>query len=172
MESQYSDEALGLLAESIGQEMKTRGHKLTIAESCTGGWISKLCTDQPGSSTWFDRGFVSYSNAGKQEMLGVGAAALARHGAVSEKVASEMVSGALERSDGDMAVAVSGIAGPDGGTPDKPVGTVCFAWQRRDGMVTTEICHFNGDRDAVRRASVAHAFRGLQEHVLDEQPED
>ncbi len=168
MESHYTDEALGTLVSTVGHEIRNLGRVLVLAESCTGGWMAKLCTDQPGSSEWFERAFVSYSNASKQEMLGVGAAALARQGAVSEKVVSEMASGALDRSDGNLVVAVSGIAGPDGGSPEKPVGTVCFAWADKSGRMLTEQRHFGGDRDEVRRAAVAHAFRGVMDHLLDD----
>ncbi len=166
MDIEFTDEALANLIETVGHEIRNGGRVLAIAESCTGGWMAKLCTDLPGSSDWFERAFVCYSNASKQEMLGVGAAALARHGAVSEKVVSEMASGALDKSDANIAVAVSGVAGPDGGTPEKPVGTVCFAWADSNGGLTTETCHFNGDRDDIRRNAVGHGFRGIVEHLL------
>ena len=147
-------------------EMLELGHiRLATAESCTGGWLAKLCTDIPGSSAWFDCGFVTYSNQAKQRMLGVAAATLDAHGAVSEAVAREMVSGALSHSGADMALAISGIAGPGGGSSDKPVGMVCLAWGRRDGRIDTETCHFDGDRDAVRRQAVTWALLGLMDRV-------
>jgi nicotinamide-nucleotide amidase len=130
------------------------------AESCTGGWIAKCVTDIAGSSAWLERGFVTYSNAAKQEMLGVASATLAVHGAVSEAVVAEMAAGALAHSHATVAVAVSGIAGPGGGTADKPVGTVCFAWALA-GRVEVATCRFAGDREQVRRDSVVHALAGL-----------
>lgn len=167
LEDSWTDQALAELAAAVAAEMRAHGRRLAAAESCTGGWIAKICTDLPGSSEWFERGFVTYSDAAKKEMLGVGAAGLARFGAVSEEVAAAMAQGALKSGYADYAVAVSGIAGPDGGTPEKPVGTVCFAWAERDGNAISETCLFEGDRDAVRRASVAHALKGLLIHMRD-----
>ena len=155
------DEALDSLAMSLAAEMKAQGRRLATAESCTGGWIAKICTDLPGSSAWFDRGFVSYSNEAKRDMLGVSAATIHRFGAVSEMVAAAMAEGAVKHSLADCSVAVSGIAGPSGGSPDKPVGTVCFGWCWANGQLETEQHHFAGDRDAVRRATVATALDGL-----------
>jgi nicotinamide-nucleotide amidase len=134
---------------------------LATAESCTGGWLAKVCTDLAGSSGWFERGFVTYSNEAKQDMLGVKAATLAQHGAVSEAVVAEMARGALQHSRAQVAIAISGIAGPGGGTADKPVGTVCFAWaiQKRGDMLLTATRHFVGDREAVRRQAVQHALQ-------------
>lgn len=137
----------------------TSGERIAVAESCTGGWIAKVLTDVPGSSGWFECGWVVYSNAAKRA-LGVSTDAL-RHGAVSEPVVRELVRGALVQSGVDRAVAVSGIAGPDGGTADKPVGTVCFAWGRRDGHLVCETRVLDGDREAVRRVAVAVALEGL-----------
>ena len=134
---------------------------LATAESCTGGWIAKCCTDVAGSSAWFDRGFITYSNAAKQDMLGVRAETLAQYGAVSEAVVAEMATGALRHSQAHIAVAVSGIAGPSGGSPEKPVGTVCFAWAMRNGEVLTKTCQFAGDREAVRWQSVVFALNGI-----------
>ena len=134
---------------------------LATAESCTGGWIAKCCTDMAGSSAWFDRGFITYSNAAKQDMLGVRAETLAQYGAVSEAVVAEMATGALRHSQAHIAVAVSGIAGPSGGSPEKPVGTVCFAWAMRNGEVLTKTCQFAGDREAVRWQSVVFALNGI-----------
>ena len=142
------------------------GRRLVTAESCTGGWIAKLCTDLPGSSGWFLGGAVVYDNALKATVLGVSPQTLAEAGAVSEAVVREMAAGALERLGGDVAVAVSGVAGPDGGTPDKPVGTVWFAWGRRDAqgtLIRTALERFPGDRDAVRRQAVERALRGVLE---------
>ncbi|WP_376696576.1 CinA family protein [Wenzhouxiangella sp. EGI_FJ10305] len=157
----HDDEALSMLATALAAEMKMLGRRLVTAESCTGGWIAKACTDLPGSSEWFERGLVTYSNEAKTELLGVRPGDLHRFGAVSEEVAAAMARGAVENSRADVAVSVSGIAGPDGGTPDKPVGTVCFGWALPDDIVETEIYRFSGDRDEVRRASVAAAFEGL-----------
>lgn len=134
--------------------------KLATAESCTGGLIAGTCTDLAGSSTWFERGFVSYSNAAKTDMLGVDAALIARHGAVSAQVVCAMASGALLHSQAQVALAVSGIAGPDGGSVDKPVGTVCLSWATPQGIVS-EVQHFPGDRAAVRAATVRRALQGL-----------
>jgi nicotinamide-nucleotide amidase len=142
------------------------GRRLVTAESCTGGWIAKVCTDLPGSSGWFLGGAVVYDNALKAAVLGVNPQTLAEAGAVSEAVVREMAAGALARLGGDLAVAVSGVAGPDGGTPDKPVGTVWFAWGRRGAqgtMVRTALERFPGDRDAVRRQAVERALRGVLE---------
>lgn len=142
-----------------------RGWMLATAESCTGGWIAKVCTDMAGSSAWFDRGFITYSNAAKQDMLGVQAETLAQFGAVSEAVVAEMAVGALRHSQAQVAVAVSGIAGPSGGSPDKPVGTVCFGWAICDGRVMTETCQFTGDREAVRWQSVVFALNGILQRL-------
>ncbi len=134
---------------------------MASAESCTGGWIAKAMTDLPGSSGCFDRAFITYSNAAKQEMLGVTPATLDARGAVSEAVVREMVQGALVRSQATLAVAVSGIAGPDGGSENKPVGTVWFAWGRKDGDVITRCELFSGDRIEVRYRSTIAALQGL-----------
>lgn len=153
------------LAKNIGARLKSAGEKLVTAESCTGGWVAQVVTAVAGSSAWFERGFVTYSNSAKQELLGVRAETLARHGAVSEETAREMALGALARSKAGIAVAVTGIAGPSGGSPDKPVGTVCFAWADRRGA-RSETRHFSGDRESVRRHSVVHALEGVL-HTLD-----
>ena len=134
--------------------------KLATAESCTGGLIAAACTDLAGSSAWFERGFVTYSNEAKTEMLGVDAALIAQHGAVSEEVVRAMALGALAHSHAQVAVAVTGVAGPTGGSADKPVGTVWLGWATPAG-VTTEKCHFVGDRAAVRRETVHRAVRKL-----------
>ena len=148
------------LAKKLGQRLKASKAMLVTAESCTGGWAAQLVTSVPGSSEWFERGFVSYSNAAKQELLGVRAETLARHGAVSEQTAREMAQGALARSKATVALAVTGVAGPGGGSAEKPVGMVCFAWARRQ-TIRTETIHFSGDRESVRRQSVIHALEGV-----------
>ena len=134
---------------------------LSTAESCTGGWLAKSCTDLSGSSAWFERGFVTYTNRSKNEMLGVDMALIDEHGAVSEETVGAMVAGALEHSPTHIAVAISGIAGPDGGTEAKPVGTVCFGWMVKGGVKVVETTHFKGDREAVRRQAVEYALDGL-----------
>ena len=152
---------LQTLSESVGAQLLSRGEWLATAESCTGGWVAQSITAIAGSSAWFDRGFVTYSNAAKQEMLGVSEATLERHGAVSEATARAMAQGAIAHSRADWAIAITGIAGPGGGSPEKPVGTVCFAWAQRDGGCEAQTCAFAGDRAAVREQSVIHALRGL-----------
>ncbi len=159
--SANDQQALEALAAEVGAVLRANGQTLAAAESCTGGWVAQCITTIAGSSAWFERGFVTYSNAAKQEMLGVEAATLAAHGAVSEATAAAMAAGALRHSHADWALAITGIAGPDGGTPDKPVGTVCFGWAGRDAGVDTTTCHFTGDREAIRRQSVAFALNGL-----------
>lgn len=136
------------------------GLMLATAESCTGGLIAAACTDLAGSSAWFERGFVTYSNAAKTELLGVPAELIATHGAVSEPVVRAMAAGAVAHSCAQVAVAVTGVAGPSGGSPDKPVGTVWLGWNV-GGHITTECCHFAGDRAAVRAATVCHALTRL-----------
>lgn len=152
---------LETLAETLGRELLLRGATLAAAESCTGGWLAQTVTAIAGSSAWFDRGFVTYSNEAKTDMLGVPETTLARHGAVSEATARAMAQGALAHSRADWSVAITGIAGPSGGSPEKPVGTVCFAWASRDGGCAAETCRFAGDRAAVREQSVRHALYGL-----------
>ena len=149
------------LADRAGKLLLEQGRMLATAESCTGGWVAKCITDIAGSSAWFDRGFVTYSNRAKQDMLDVAAATLEVHGAVSAATVSEMVRGALAHSRADVAVAVSGIAGPGGGAPDKPVGTVWFAWLVPGGAPRVDRRQFDGDREAVRRQAVARALEGL-----------
>jgi len=149
------------LAGRVGKLLLEQGRMLVTAESCTGGWVAKCITDIAGSSAWFDRGFVTYSNRAKQDMLDVAAATLEVHGAVSADTVSEMVRGALAHSRADVAVAVSGIAGPGGGAPDKPVGTVWFAWLVPGGAPRVDRRQFDGDREEVRRQAVARALEGL-----------
>ena len=156
-----ADKRLYELAEQVGADLKARALMLVTAESCTGGWIGAAITAVPGSSDWFERGFITYTNISKHEMLGVKTATLDRHGAVSEQAVKEMVAGALANSHAHIAVAVSGIAGPAGGTPDKPVGTVCLAWALRDGELAAETRHFAGDRETVRRLAVERSLAGV-----------
>jgi nicotinamide-nucleotide amidase len=151
------------LAEQVGAALAARGWMLATAESCTGGWVAKVVTDIAGSSTWFDRGFVTYSNGAKQDMLGVPAALLEAHGAVSEPVVRAMAEGALARSGAHVSVAISGIAGPGGGSPEKPVGMVWFAWGVRGAGTVAVLEHFSGDRNAIREQSVERALRGAWE---------
>lgn len=154
-------DALQDLAVRVGAVLSQRGRCLATAESCTGGWIAKVLTDIAGSSAWFERGFVTYSNAAKAELLGVHQTTLVVHGAVSGETVIAMAEGALARSRADTALAVSGIAGPDGGTPDKPVGTVWIAWSVKDAATRCRRYAFGGDREAVRRQSVIAALEGL-----------
>lgn len=154
-----------LLVEQLGQALNTCGKVITTAESCTGGWIAQVLTSVPGASMWFERGFVTYSNLAKREMLGVDAKILAEFGAVSEQTARAMALGALANSKAELAVAVTGIAGPEGGTPAKPVGTVCVAWAERNGPTQVETHRFGGDRADVRRQSVVVAIEGLLERA-------
>jgi len=153
------------LAESLGRALKGRQALLVTAESCTGGWAAQAVTAVPGSSAWFERGFVTYSNESKTELLGVRHETLERHGAVSEEIAREMALGALARSRGTLAVAITGVAGPGGGSAAKPVGTVCFAWAQAGGRVRSETRRFSGEREAVRRQSVEHALAGVLEDL-------
>ncbi len=155
------DSELYALSAKVGDALKSHGVMMAAAESCTGGWIGQAVTMVPGSSKWFDRGFVTYTNDAKQEMLGVSASTLKDFGAVSEQTVREMVAGALSRSKARVAVAVSGIAGPDGGTTAKPVGTVLLAWGTKGGATHALSVHFSGDRDAVRRQTVFAALEGL-----------
>ena len=156
-----TDQVLFSLAERVGEKLRGGGRRLATAESCTGGWVAKACTDVAGSSQWFECGFVTYSNAAKVRDIGVSERTLADHGAVSEATVREMAAGALRVSGADVAVAISGIAGPDGGTPTKPVGTVWFGLARRRGaevVVTAEMQLFGGDRELIRRRSVERAL--------------
>ena len=152
-------ELTGLVAD-LAEILQKKHWLMAAAESCTGGMISAACTDLAGSSNWFERGFVSYSNEAKTELLGVDAALIARHGAVSEEVVRAMVQGAIAHSRARVAVAVTGVAGPGGGSTAKPVGTVWFGWATPAGVVS-EMRRFEGDRAAVRRATVHYALQGL-----------
>ena len=150
------------LTAQVAEQLLSKKLLLATAESCTGGLIAAACTDLAGSSVWFERGFVSYSNAAKTELLGVPADLIEAHGAVSEPVVRAMVEGALRHSRAQVAVAVTGVAGPGGGSPDKPVGTVWFGWATPDGVVTDKRC-FDGDRQHVREATVQHALLRLKQ---------
>jgi nicotinamide-nucleotide amidase len=156
-----TDADLHALAERLGAALRAKHQSLVTAESCTGGWIAKMVTDIPGCSDWFDSGLAAYSYEAKQALLGVRIETLMEYGAVSQETCIEMVSGALIHSGATIAVAVTGIAGPTGGTAEKPVGTVWIGWKRRGGYPHAEVFHFEGDRDAVRRQTVATAINGL-----------
>jgi nicotinamide-nucleotide amidase len=160
-----TDAQLQALAKTVGARFRAARQTLVTAESCTGGWIAKTVTDLAGSSDWFDCGLVAYSYEAKQALLSVHPHTLETYGAVSRETVIEMVSGALVHSGASVAVAVTGIAGPGGGTSDKPVGTVWIAWKRRGGYPQAELFHFDGDRDAVRRQTVASALVGLEKLV-------
>lgn len=155
------DSSLHALAEQVAEALQARHLMLATAESCTGGWIAKTITDIPGCSAWFDCGIAAYSYEAKQALLGVRPETLTEQGAVSRETVMEMVSGALVTSGASIAVAVTGIAGPGGGTADKPVGTVWIGWKRRGGYPEAELFHFDGDRDAVRRQTVEASLQGL-----------
>lgn len=155
------EDRIAILAGRLASRLSQIGWKMATAESCTGGWISKVCTDLPGSSDWFERGFVTYSNEAKMEMLGVDAEVLNRFGAVSQEVAEQMAAGAFDHAPVQAGLAVTGVAGPDGGSEDKPVGTVWFAWSLGEGQVESEHRRFDGDREDIRRKTVEHALQGL-----------
>jgi len=156
-------DTLTTLATLVGAKLRAKGLMLTTAESCTGGWAAQVVTTVAGSSDWFERGFVTYSDAAKQDMLGVSARTLAAHGAVSEQTAREMAIGALAHSRAQVALAITGIAGPGGGSPEKPLGMVCFAWAAKNGAVSAETRQFTGNRESVRRQSVIAALQGVLE---------
>lgn len=155
------DAALAALSTAVGDALRERSLTLATAESCTGGWAAQVVTHTAGSSAWFERGFVTYANEAKIEMLGVAPETLLKFGAVSPETALEMAVGAIKNSNALISLAITGIAGPSGGSPGKPVGTVCFAWCLRDQEAEAETCHFEGDREAVRRQAVIHALTGL-----------
>ncbi|WP_017345547.1 nicotinamide-nucleotide amidase [Pantoea sp. A4] len=160
------DHQLMALSHQIGQLLKQHSASVTVAESCTGGWLAKVLTDISGSSAWFERGFVTYSNQAKAEMLGVQTATLERFGAVSEEVVKEMARGAQQQAQAQYAISVSGIAGPDGGTTGKPVGTVWFGFALPGGKTVAYRQCFSGDREAVRRQSVFWALSTLHSEFL------
>lgn len=163
MASASSSTVVAQLVEALATRLIAQGQMLATAESCTGGLIAAACTELAGSSTWFERGFVTYSNEAKSDMLGVDAGLIARHGAVSEPVACAMAEGALARSRAQFAVAVTGIAGPSGGSPDKPVGTVWLAWAHAGQPTRSQRCLFEGDRSEVRRQTCERALQGVLE---------
>lgn len=162
----YDDNELYALAEQVGEHLKKSGRKLTVAESCSGGWIAKTITDVPGSSAWFEYGFTTYSDIAKRDLLGVKITTLQEAGAVSQPVVTEMAEGALKRASADVAVAVSGVAGPDGGLEGKPVGSVWFCLSARRGQSidsNARIKFFKGDREEIRRRTVGNALKGILE---------
>lgn len=156
-----NEDDITVMAQALARVARRRGIMIATAESCTGGGVAAAITRIPGSAKWFDRGFVTYHNEAKRQMLGVRQPTLHRHGAVSEAVARQMAAGALRRSNADVAVAVTGIAGPTGGTREKPVGTVWFAWAAKGAEVQARMFRFEGDRYEVRRQSVAMALQGI-----------
>ena len=156
-----NDTEITALSARIGELLKAGGMMIATAESCTGGGIAEALTRVPGSSAWFDRGFVTYSYEAKVDLLGVKRESLVDHGAVSAETVHDMVDGAISRSRAQVAVAVTGIAGPEGGMPGKPVGTVWFAWKFPKKPIVSEVCHFTGDRASVRQQTVAHALNQL-----------
>lgn len=162
---QASDQALCEAGERLGKLLEQQGRTIATAESCTGGWVAKVLTDRAGSSGYLIAGLVTYSNDAKQAILGVPEHILAEHGAVSEPVVRQMVAGAVQAVGSDVAVAISGIAGPGGGRPEKPVGTVWFAWGAGPGNTETRVQCFDGDRDQVRRQSVLYALQGVTEFL-------
>ena len=161
-----TDSELMQLSERVGLALKARGATVTTAESCTGGWVAKAITDIAGSSAWFERGFVTYSNEAKSQMIGVKAETLAAHGAVSEPVVVEMAIGALKAARADYAISISGIAGPDGGSDSKPVGTVWFGFASVSGQGITRRECFDGDREAERRQATVYALQTLWQQFL------
>jgi nicotinamide-nucleotide amidase len=165
------DNELLALAQQLGDLLKEKGLLLVTAESCTGGWIGQMVTAVPGSSAWYDRGFITYSNLAKQQMLSVQSETLAQHGAVSEQTVREMAQGAIKMSQAQVSVAVTGIAGPAGGSEEKPVGTVCFAWVLKNQFVFCKTYLFNGDRAAIRRQSVEMGLQNTLELLKSAPPQ-
>ena len=159
------DGPLTALSQQLGRALGERGLTLATAESCTGGWVAELVTDTAGSSGWFDRGFITYSNQAKADMLGVRTDTLVDFGAVSEETAKEMAAGAIAHSTADWAISITGIAGPGGGSSLKPVGTVCFGWCRRGGTPGSETMLFEGGRRSIRQQAVVHALEGLLQRL-------
>lgn len=162
-----SDASLEQQVEEVAELLLQLGETLVTAESCTGGWVAKCCTDKPGSSAWFDRGFVTYSNEAKHDQLGVDPATIDKNGAVSLPVVEEMAFGALSHSQADLSIAITGVAGPGGGNEQKPVGMVWIAWGIRNGGVHSICFQFDGDRDAVRRQAVFEALSGIVKNARD-----
>jgi nicotinamide-nucleotide amidase len=167
--AQHTNLSIYDAATQLGQSLKTSGFMLVMAESCTGGMVAEAITSVAGSSAWFDRGFVSYSNAAKIDMLDVSSKTLEKFGAVSEQTAAEMAIGALINSEAQIAGSITGIAGPDGGSPEKPVGTVCFAWTGKNLPVSTCTHWFEGNRESVRKQATIFMMVGLIEKLNTEQ---
>ena len=167
MVTDHSDQALIEAAERLAGVLREQRWTLATAESCTGGWIAKTCTDLPGSSDWFDCGYISYSYRAKERQLGVIRDDLEAHGAVSEPIAAQMALGARQRSGAELSIAATGIAGPGGGLKEKPVGTVCFGWSVRGGVLVSDTQIFQGDREMIRRKTVVHALLGALERVSE-----
>ncbi|MGD8784218.1 MAG: CinA family protein [Thioalkalispiraceae bacterium] len=166
MTSVPDDDELYEVAYQLGRRLTDQGSWLAIAESCTGGWLGKILTDVKGSSHWFDRGFITYTNQAKHELLGVSEETLAENGAVSEATALEMARGVIAHSHADYSVAITGIAGPGGASHDKPLGTVWLAWAGANDFVHSECYHFQGNREQVRRQAVQSAALGVIKHCL------
>jgi nicotinamide-nucleotide amidase len=167
--AQHTNLSIYDAATQLGQSLKTSGFMLVMAESCTGGMVAEAITSVAGSSAWFDRGFVSYSNAAKIDMLDVSSKTLEKFGAVSEQTAAEMAIGALINSEAQIAGSITGIAGPDGGSPEKPVGTVCFAWTGKNLPVSTCTHWFEGNRESIRKQATIFMMVGLLERLNTEQ---
>lgn len=163
--AEHADITLSVLATELGLALKSHGWMLSLAESCTGGLVAQTVTSVAGSSAWFDRAFVTYSNSAKTEMLGISEACLQNYGAVSEQTAEAMAIGALNNSHAQIAGSITGIAGPDGGFPEKPVGTVCFAWISKDNPATTSTQHFDGNRQQIRQKAAIFLMTQLIEHI-------
>jgi len=157
--------SLADIVRDLGRILKEKKEMLATAESCTGGWVGEVITAVPGTSHWYDRGFITYSNVAKREMLGVSTDTLTRFGAVSEQTARAMAEGAVNNSQARVALAITGIAGPEGGTAEKPVGYVCFAWAGRQRETLSECVRFDGDRRQVREQSVRHALEGMKTFI-------
>ena len=162
-----SDAHIEKLTQHVADFLIDKKLLLVTAESCTGGWIAKCCTDLNGSSTWFDRGFITYSNQAKQDLLGVSEPTLNAFGAVSEQTAIEMAIGAIDFSQANISIAVTGIAGPTGGSEQKPVGTVWLAWALKNGPITSALHRFSGDRESIRRQAVSAALEGIIKNARD-----
>jgi len=160
------DSSIDAVLAQLSKQLVARNWRLATAESCTGGWIAKCCTDLPGSSAWFDRGLIVYSYQAKEDLLGVTHADLVRYGAVSTEIAAQMAQGAKEKSRVAVTVAATGIAGPGGGMPGKPVGLVCFGWCLGDAPVSCEEVVFSGDRHGVRQQTVLHALQGTLKRLI------
>lgn len=161
------DHKLDKLAKELGEILVQRGFMLASAESCTGGWVGQAVTSVPGSSKWYERGFITYSNNSKSEMLGVSLFSLEKFGAVSEQIAAEMAAGAISSSRAQVSIAVTGIAGPGGATEGKPVGKICHSWAIKDGLARTSVCFLEGDRESIRIQAVAIALQGTIDLLLD-----